>query len=98
MNLFFVLSLRVSGSRNKHRKKFKKDKYLVSEDHDGYDIFFVISAEKSDLELETGGLSDDLVGESKRKLTTAFKKKSKAKLQSRVLLNKFIERISKENF
>ena len=79
-------------------KKFKKDKYLVSEDHDGYDIFFVISAEKSDLELETGGLSDDLVGESKRKLTTAFKKKSKAKLQSRVLLNKFIERISKENF
>ena len=26
LNLFFVPSLRVSGSRNKHRKKFKKDK------------------------------------------------------------------------
>lgn len=78
-------------------KDFRKDKYLVNEDHDGYDVFFLLSGGK-DLEIETDGLSDDLVGESKRKLTTAFKKHSKAKLQSKVFLTKFVERISQENF
>jgi hypothetical protein len=78
-------------------KDFRKSKYLVNEEHAGYDIFFILSG-GSDLELETGGLDDDLKGESKRRLTTAFKKHSKAKLQSRVFLTKFIDYISKENF
>ena len=60
-------------------------------------IFFGLSG-GDDLKLETEGLSDELQGETKRKLTTAFKKHSKAKLQSRVFLTKFIDYISKENF
>ena len=78
-------------------KDFRKNKFLSNDHHAGYDIFFVLSG-GSDLELETGGLDDTLQGESKRKLTTAFKKHSKAKLQSRVFLTKFIDYISKENF
>jgi hypothetical protein len=81
----------------KSLKDFRKNKFLLNDHHDGYDIFFVLSG-GSDLELETGGLDDTLQGESKRKLTTAFKKHSKAKLQSRVFLTKFIDYISKENF
>ena len=71
--------------------RFKKDKYIVNENHKGYDIFFGLAG-GDDLKLESEGLSDDLQGESKRKLTTAFKKHSKAKLQSRVFLTKFIDK------
>ena len=78
-------------------KDFRKSKFIMNDTHDGYDIFFILSGGK-DLELETGGLDDGLQGESKRRITTAFKKHSKAKLQSRVFLTKFIDYISKENF
>jgi hypothetical protein len=43
---------------------------------------------------ENDGLSDDLVGASKAKLKTAFGKSMKSKIDSRVLLNKFVKLVA----
>ena len=51
MNLFFVLSLRVSGSRNKHRKKFKKDNFPISIFKNGVIAFPIVNENLKNFQL-----------------------------------------------
>ena len=68
--------------------KMRKDK-VVMLDSEGYDQYFILPGGGA-LSVENGGLDDDLVGASKGKLKTAFAKSNKGRIQSRVLLNKFV--------
>jgi hypothetical protein len=69
-----------------------KNKYLVI-DSKGYDEMYVLPGGVR-MEVETGGLADDLVGASKAKLKTAFGKSMKSKVESRPLLNKFVKLVA----
>ena len=66
----------------------RKDK-VVMIDSQGYDQYFILPG-GGGLTVENSGLDDDLVGASKGKLKTAFAKSNKGRIQSRVLLNKFV--------
>ena len=68
--------------------KMRKDK-VVMLDSRGYDQYFILPG-GGGLTVENSGLDDDLVGASKGKLKTAFAKSNKNRIQSRVLLNKFV--------
>ena len=68
--------------------KMRKDK-VVMLDSRGYDQYFILPG-GGGLTVENSGLDDDLVGASKGKLKTAFAKSNKGRIQSRVLLNKFV--------
>jgi hypothetical protein len=58
-------------------------------DSQGYDQYFILPG-GGGLTVENSGLDADLVGASKGKLKTAFAKSNKGRIQSRVLLNKFV--------
>jgi hypothetical protein len=66
----------------------RKDK-VVMLDSKGYDQYFILPG-GGGLAVENDGLADDLAGASKAKLKTAFAKSNKGRIQSRVLLNKFV--------
>jgi hypothetical protein len=66
----------------------RKDK-VVMLDSKGYDQYFILPGGEG-LAVENDGLDDDLAGASKAKLKTAFAKSNKGRIQSRVLLNKFV--------
>lgn len=66
----------------------RKDK-VVMLDSKGYDQYFILPG-GSGLAVENDGLADDLAGATKAKLKTAFAKSNKGRIQSRVLLNKFV--------
>ena len=68
--------------------KMRKDK-VVMLDSNGYDQYFILPG-GGGLTVENDGLDDDLAGASKAKLKTAFAKSNKGRIQSRVLLNKFV--------
>jgi hypothetical protein len=68
--------------------KMRKDK-VVMLDSKGYDQYFILPGGDG-LAVENDGLDDDLTGASKAKLKTAFAKSNKGRIQSRVLLNKFV--------
>jgi hypothetical protein len=68
-----------------------KDKFLAIESK-GYDEMYVLPSKG--MMVENDGLSDDLVGASKAKLKTAFGKSMKSKIDSRVLLNKFVKLVA----
>jgi hypothetical protein len=68
--------------------KMRKDK-VVMLDSKGYDQYFILPGGEA-LAVENDGLDDDLTGASKAKLKTAFAKSNKGRIQSRVLLNKFV--------
>ena len=68
--------------------KMRKDK-VVMLDSKGYDQYFILPGGGA-LSVENGGLDDDLTGASKATLKTAFAKSNKGRIQSRVLLNKFV--------
>ena len=68
--------------------KMRKDK-VVMIDSKGYDQYFILPG-GGGLAVENDGLDDDLAGASKAKLKTAFAKSNKGRIQSRVLLNKFV--------
>ncbi len=72
--------------------KMRKDK-VVALDSVGYDQYFILPGGDA-LNVENTGLSDDLVGASKGKLKTAFAKSNKGRIQSRVLLNKFVAMVA----
>ena len=55
----------------------------------GYDQYFILPGGEG-LAVENDGLADDLAGATKAKLKTAFAKSNKGRIQSRVLLNKFV--------
>ena len=68
--------------------RMRKDK-VVMLDSKGYDQYFILPGGEG-LAVENDGLNDDLAGASKAKLKTAFAKSNKGRIQSRVLLNKFV--------
>ena len=59
----------------------------------GLDELYIIKGGKN-LEVEDEGLGEDLNGASKQKLTSAFKRMGKGKLQNRVILQKFIDMVA----
>jgi hypothetical protein len=73
------------------KKKFNREKSVVSYDS-GLDELYIMKGGKT-LEINDEGLEVEN-GASKAKLTTAFKKMTKGKLQNRVILSKFIEKIA----
>ena len=72
-------------------KFINKNKFLAIESK-GYDEMYVLPAKG--MEVSNDGLSDDLVGASKAKLKTAFGKSMKNRIESRVLLNKFVKLVA----
>jgi len=68
-----------------------KNKFLAIASK-GYDEMYVLPGKG--MMVENDGLSDDLVGASKAKLKTAFGKSMKSKIDSRVLLNKFVKLVA----
>ena len=69
-------------------KEMRKNKVVVLESN-GYDQYYILPGGGA-LTVENEGLADDLAGASKAKLKTAFAKSNKGRIQSRVLLNKFV--------
>ena len=69
-------------------KEMRKNKVVVLESK-GYDQYYILPG-GGGLTVENDGLDDKLVGASKGKLKTAFAKSNKGRIQSRVLLNKFV--------
>ena len=68
--------------------EMRKNKVVVLESK-GYDQYYILPGGAA-LAIENDGLDDKLVGASKGKLKTAFAKSNKGRIQSRVLLNKFV--------
>ena len=68
--------------------EMRKNKVVVLESK-GYDQYYILPGGEA-LAVENDGLDDKLVGASKGKLKTAFAKSNKGRIQSRVLLNKFV--------
>ena len=68
--------------------EMRKNKVVVLESK-GYDQYYILPGGAA-LAVENDGLDDELVGASKGKLKTAFAKSNKGRIQSRVLLNKFV--------
>jgi len=76
--------------QEKIRGAFRKDKFVITTKN-GYDAQYYIKGSK-DLEINDEGFTID---ENKRtSLIAAFKRYSKNKVMSRVLLNKFIEKVA----
>jgi hypothetical protein len=72
----------------------KKDGVVVSHERDGYDAHFAILG-GADLQTDEDGILDNVADDAKvATIRNAFKKGSKKKLKSRVLLTKFIEFIA----
>ena len=76
--------------QEKIRMAFRKDKFVITTKN-GYDAQYYIKGSK-DLEINNEGFTID--ENKKTSLVAAFKKYSKSKVMSRVLLNKFIERVA----
>ena len=79
---------------NKIFKKYvKKNKFFAST-VSGLDTLFVVQGGK-DLHVDNSSILDELQSDAKKsQIQSAFKKASKGKLQSRIMLNKFIENIA----
>ena len=73
-------------------KFVNKNKYLAITSA-GYDEYYILPG-GNNLQVENGGLSDELTGASKAKLKSAFGKSMKGKISSRQLLNKFVKLVA----
>ena len=73
-------------------KFLNKNKYLAITQC-GYDEYYILPGGNA-LKTENESLSDDLIGASKAKLKTAFGKSMKGKIESRQLLNKFVNLVA----
>ena len=69
--------------------EMRKNKVVVLNESNGYDQYYILPG-GGGLVVENDGLDDKLIGASKGKLKTAFAKSNKGRIQSRVLLNKFV--------
>ncbi len=76
------------GAVDRAMAEMRKNKVVVLESN-GYDQYYILPG-GGGLAIENEGLADDLAGASKAKLKTAFAKSNKGRIQSRVLLNKFV--------
>ena len=69
--------------------EMRKNKVVVLNESNGYDQYYILPG-GGGLVVDNDGLDDKLIGASKGKLKTAFAKSNKGRIQSRVLLNKFV--------
>ena len=76
---------------SEYYKEINKNKVLVSKQK-GYDEYYILPG-GAKLDIESGDLNVE-VGASKANLKRAFVKASKGKVTSRILLNKFIQRVA----
>ena len=76
--------------QDKIKDSFRKNKFVISTKN-GYDEQYFIKGSK-DLEINTEGFQID--AKKKTSLVAAFKKYSKGKVMSRIILNKFIEKVA----
>ncbi len=87
-NTWYYILRDTNVSTESAMAEMRKDKVVVLESH-GYDQYYILPGGAA-LAVENDGLDDKLVGASKGKLKTAFSKSNKGRIQSRVLLNKFV--------
>ena len=76
---------------SEYYKEINKNKVLVSKQK-GYDEYYILPG-GAKLDIESGDLNVE-VGASKANLKRAFVKASKGKVTSRILLNKFIQKVA----
>ena len=75
------------------KKYVKKNKFFAST-VSGLDTLFIVQGGK-ELHVDNSSILDELQSDAKKsQIQSAFKKASKGKLQSRIMLNKFIENIA----
>ena len=89
---FWTLSDLKAQTFDEWKKELTKQNAMTSYTS-GLDELYVIKGGKS-LNVVDEGLTDELNGASKQKLTTAFKKMGRGKLKNRVILQKFIEKVA----
>ena len=87
-NTWFYLLRGGTTTADAAMAEMRKNKVVVLESK-GYDQYYILPGGAA-LAVENDGLDDKLVGASKGKLKTAFAKSNKGRIQSRVLLNKFV--------
>ena len=74
-------------------KSFYKNKSAVFSDVRGYSEYYVLKSGKKDLDTDSDTLDIER-GLKKGRITTAFKKHTKARLTTRVVLNSLVDVIS----
>ena len=81
----------INPNFEKLRKQFLKDK-VIEVSRPGYDSYYVVNAK--DMNVENYTLDNIAVDESTSNIKKMFSKSMKNRIYSRVLLNKFIEKIA----
>jgi hypothetical protein len=72
--------------------KFRKEKFLI-ETETAYDELYIINTKGLEID-EVDHMNSVQVGSSKAEIRKALKKNTKGKLQNRILLNAFIEKVA----
>ena len=72
--------------------KFRKDKFLI-ETKSSYDELYIVNVKGLEID-EVDHIGEVRAGSSKAEIRKALKKSTKGKLQNRVLLNAFIEKVA----
>ena len=72
--------------------KFRKEKFLIETDT-AYDELYIINTKGLEID-EVDHMNSVQVGSSKAEIRKALKKNTKGKLQNRILLNAFIEKVA----
>jgi hypothetical protein len=90
---FNYLANRYANKIDNSMSKQWKDNNFIAVTSDGYDDYYIINTVKMNLEVEELIVDSKM---SKRKITNAFSNFSKKKAVNRVLLQRFVEKITKE--
>jgi len=88
-NLSYAMSRYPTDEDN---AKFRKDKFLI-ETETAYDELYIINTKGLEID-EVDHMGSVQVGSSKAEIRKALKKNTKGKLQNRILLNAFIEKVA----
>jgi hypothetical protein len=72
--------------------KFRKEKFLIDTET-AYDELYIINTKGLEID-EVDHMNSVQVGSSKAEIRKALKKNTKGKLQNRILLNAFIEKVA----
>jgi len=88
-NLSYAMSRYPTDEDN---AKFRKDKFLI-ETETAYDELYIINTKGLEID-EVDHMNSVQVGSSKAEIRKALKKNTKGKLQNRILLNAFIEKVA----
>jgi hypothetical protein len=72
--------------------KFRKEKFLIDSET-AYDELYIINTKGLEID-EVDHMGSVQVGSTKAEIRKALKKNTKGKLQNRILLNAFIEKVA----